>query len=55
MTEGQRKKPQTISREELYRQMWQMAITRLNGDCCFLNVPLPFAAVRASGCSVPAR
>ena len=31
-----------------------VAATRLIGDRCFLNVPLPFAAVRASGCSVPA-
>lgn len=32
-----------------------VAATKLIGDRFFLNVPLRFAAVRASGCSVPAR
>jgi len=33
----------------------EVAATRLIGDRRFLNVPLPFDAVGASGCSVPAR
>ena len=52
MTEGQRKKPQTISREELYRQMWQTPASRLCAEygisgrglkkvCDRLNVPSP--------------
>jgi hypothetical protein len=52
MTEGQRKKPQTISREDLYRQMWQTPASRLCAQygisgrglkkiCDRLNVPSP--------------
>jgi hypothetical protein len=34
---------------------WTSAWSRSIGDFYFLNVPLPFAAVSASSCSVPAR